>query len=156
MRHATFATLTIVLLLGTHAARAADLSTGRTKAFAHGGPVLTSAVPIVSATISRGKARSVLTIDATVVPSGVEEMAVVILVNGILRPGFLMGQRCDLAVNCSAGGSFWVDLDEAEAAVPGTVYNQPVVVDVIAWDYENPVSSPGTAGASLTLHMEHK
>ncbi len=42
-------------------------------------------------------------------------------------------QPCSGAFFCSVAGSWWVDLDAAEAAHPGLLVGQPLTIDVLAF-----------------------
>jgi len=125
------------VLLGAAPAGAAPESTtpGKTSVFARetaplgGGGVMT---PLVGQ-ILKGKKKQVLRVDATLTTESDvlgAEIQFTIVANGNTL-GTAVG-HCDAptTVSCSVSGSFWLDLDAAETAVPGSVIGVPVIISM--------------------------
>jgi hypothetical protein len=96
---------------------------------------------LLSGQIERGKKGRVLIVEAFVGSVAPGE-------NGLFRPrvndvfleptddfgnGNFMGINCPTttAFACSGGAHWWIDLDAAEAAHPGTFHNKPLNVDLL-------------------------
>jgi hypothetical protein len=112
--------------------------------------------------LAKGKTKRVLRIDATVNVStgvgGAGVMDVNVSVNGVtIEGGALFGfdnaVTCQAQEFCAFTGTYWLDLDAAEAANPGTFINQPLGIVLQA-------SSPGNTGrpfgASFSAELEKK
>ena len=101
-------------------------------------PFLTVAVltPLVSGTIAKGKPHRVLVVEGMIAAIGPGENAYTKpQVNGIdFEPTDDVGTGLAASVNCAstatlactATGTWWIDLDAAEAAHPGMFYGKPL------------------------------
>jgi hypothetical protein len=131
-----------VFCLTAHTLAFADalVSPGKTTAYASASGVsfgpTPAAVPAVAVQILKGKKKRALEIDLTaIVPSVAAEQTIQVrpLVNGLaIEPlgGIQAEHGCDTGViNCTAQGTFWLDLDTAEATNPGVFANQPLNVE---------------------------
>ena len=153
--------------LAATSASADTISPGKESAFASSAdvsplPNSDPANPLLSVTIEKGKRRRVLVIEATVED---RSSALILLrigpsVNGVGVQGPNASVNCDPANGvtvCTASGVWWLDLDAAEAASPGTFVGQPLVVKLVGGDAitaDGP--GPGPYGASLVVRMVKK
>ena len=98
-------------------------------------------VTLGTATLRKGKAKALLRIDARLEVKPSSSGSALALINGILVNGHTFfssvpGQPgnthlcSEASGGCAAGGSAWVDLDEAEAAFPGEFRGQPLEIEV--------------------------
>jgi hypothetical protein len=144
MNKIVVATLTIVALVviaavGPDRAFAASTSPGKKSAFESSnfgnGDIPISNVALLDATIAKGKKKHVLVVEATLSSGFSSVFSYLILgttVNGVeMEPGrpnpnFVV-QGCS-GVPCTLTGTWWLDLDAAEAANPGGFINQPLTV----------------------------
>lgn len=116
---------------------------------------------LLSGQIERGKRGRVLIVEAFVGSLAPGE-------NGLFRPqvngvfleptddfgnGNAMGINCPTTTSfaCSGGAHWWIDLDAAEAAHPGTFYNKPLNVDLLG----RGATSLGVV-ANLSARLEKK
>jgi hypothetical protein len=140
-------------------AAAQDTAGGRNSAFAEvyifdldvgGGP------PAVEVTIPRGKANRMLLADATMVSNefGPTSISVGVLVNGIpMHSADGAVASCSIGeFGCTASGHWWMDLDAAEAANPGLLIGQPLVLRF----YATEETGTGAAGLSVRAWMQKK
>jgi hypothetical protein len=133
-----------------------------------------TAAPVASATIVKGTANSLLFVQATIqelgiVPPG-DTMAMYPTVNGFgLQPDpskpeasqvwkgcknpYLTPDGSGDYPACSFTGTWWIDLDVAEAAHPGLIIGQPLVVQLNAVGFSGNVSY---ANVSLTAQLVKK
>jgi hypothetical protein len=100
----------------------------------------------LSGVISKGKAHSVVRVDATyltelgvagpnVCPTQPTTIRISATVNGRRMTGW-PGMSCPAnAYDCSVSGTLWLDLDAAEAAQPGLFKGQPLTITVSGEDY---------------------
>ena len=94
-------------------------------------------IPGASVTIAKGKKKRTLEVDVTaIVPSVAAGQTINVLVyaNGLLITEPLASIQAEhgcspSVINCTAQGTFWLDLDAAEAANPGLFANVPIVID---------------------------
>lgn len=102
--------------------------------------------------IAKGKRKTVVRIDATVGINGnpaVTGVLVLASVNGhFAQPGFAYANQCSTAsaVQCSATGTFWLDIDAAETAFPGVYVGQPLDIQVVG-------GNQAVAGMGLSYHV---
>jgi hypothetical protein len=140
-------------------AHAQDAASGRNSAFAEvyifdlappGGP------PAVELTIPRGRAKRMLLADATMVSNefGPTTISVGPLVNGIpMHSADAAVANCSTGeFGCTASGHWWMDLDAAEAANPGSFIGQPLVLRFYAAEE----TGTGAAGLSVRAWMQKK
>jgi len=126
---------------------------GRTVAFAS----VTSSVPgeVVSATITRGKPHTVLSIDARVEGYVTGYIYVVIDAPNVspllIEPAFTSVQP-ECSSICPITGQFWVDVDAVEADVPGSLVGKPITIDL----YLSGTVTSGTYVGSLRVRMDKK
>jgi hypothetical protein len=110
--------------------------------------------PTVTAQILKGKAKSVLEIHVDVSITGNPSMGAVFAVpnvNGGMPPSpNSLFQQCSATSTeiCTVSGVFWLDLDAAEAASPGTIVGQPLNINLQGgnWTF-------GGAGAVTTVTL---
>jgi hypothetical protein len=152
-----------VVLLGivalAPAAGAQDTAGGRNSAFAEvyifDLPPPGDA-PAAELTIPRGKAKRMLLADATMVSNefGPTTISVGVLVNGIpLHSADAAVANCSTGeFACTASGHWWMDLDTAEAANPGLLIGQPLVLRFYAAE----ATGTGAAGLSVRAWMQKK
>ncbi len=122
---------------------------------------------ILTAQINKGKKKRVLVIEVFMRPEGhlgpdggfANDGAYVfdVLVNSVeVEPSGVAQQfvTCDLAL-CNGHGSFWLDLDAAEAANPGQFIKQPLTITLRACDWPDQTDIRSLA-ATLVVRMEKK
>jgi hypothetical protein len=146
-----------MMFTGVSAANAdATSSPGKQAAYSSvsGVAATPSEVVATSVQIEKGKKKRVLEVQITgfFVPSadGVV-IGVRPVVNGFaFEPGgYLVTHGCDSAfISCTVSGNFWIDLDVAEAASPGTFINQPLNVDAMV------VTGSGSESANISLQAK--
>jgi hypothetical protein len=113
---------------------------------------------LLTATIAKGKKNRVLAIEATlgtdVGAAGVIEMRP--LVNDVAVEGPIVSVSCQPSLlHCSMSGTWWVDIDAAEAANPGVFVKQPLVVRLVGGYLVG--SDPDiSATATLSVRVESK
>ncbi len=129
-----------------------------------------AAAPVLTATLAKGKKGHVVTVDATVT-SGLMavgapwEIAMGADLNGIpMDPATTFPdsivQDCSAAGaagadGCTAHGTFVIDLDAAEAAVPGCCKKAPLTVTLLASSGLGiPIGAP--VDVSMVVRMEKK
>lgn len=114
---------------------------------------------LLTATIGRGKARRMLFIQGSLGYNGTDGfvIGVVPTVNGIgVEPfarsvAYCTDQLCD-----TASGSWWLDIDAAEAAHPGMFVGQPLLVRLIGGEISASIDVNGLWNASLSVQMTKK
>ena len=145
---------------------------------APGGAPLPGPAPaaLLTATILKGKKKTVLTADATLTrgllaPFAPWDLSIGVDVNSIpLTPGttwpFSIVQDCGsefpggpytgIAEGCTVSGHFMIDIDAAEVASPGCCYNIPLVVTLTAGPGTNPFIAGIPVEATMAVRMEKK
>jgi hypothetical protein len=149
--------LALVAMAGS--ADAQDTAGGRNSAFAEV-YIFDLAPPedslAVELTIPRGKGNRMLLADATMVSNefGPTTISVGVLVNGIpMHSPDAAVANCSLGeFACTASGHWWMDLDAAEAANPGLLIGQPLVLRFYAAE----TTGTGAAGLSVRAWMQKK
>lgn len=148
----TIAIATIALLLATSgAARADATSSGKFTAHSTNSsvPIGTTDAAIGSVTIPLGKRKHQLQVEVVISANiFADSLATHVDVNGVaLQPSGNVGRtKCNNNyINCTASGTFWADLDELEAAAPGTFIKQPLVIT--AWGS----TLTGSGNAKVTI-----
>lgn len=135
MRRLAAATVGVAFALGvgTLPGFAASTSPGKNSAFESGtiNPLGSGFPTLLTATIAKGKKKKVLAIEASLASGsgalGVLELSVE--VNGVAVEGPIVNQSCAVGVqHCTVVGTWWLDVDAAEAASPGTFVKQPLAV----------------------------
>lgn len=167
------AALGFVLGLATTAA-AVDYSTspGKNSAFeASTGNVLTNYASKLTATIAKGKKKTVLAIDAGYTDGpyspiyGVRALGIGVTVNGVaVQPNPAATEQhvidCGLGdtppATCSVVGTFWFDIDAAELANPGVFVGQPLTVVLSAGHVGAGPPPPNPMDASLSVRVQKK
>ncbi len=155
MRKGIAAALAFVGLvaLGPGAVRADVI--GKTTAATSASGVAFNTNPAISVTIEKGKKKRMLLV--TGIASAPSTTATVVLwarVNGIeMEPqdgvDSAIGVKCDGA--CTLTGSWWLDIDAAEAANPGVFVSVPLIVEIEALS-----SGTMTGKFSVTASMVKK
>ena len=121
-------------------------------------PLLAPA-PLVSGTIAKGKKGYLLAVEAMM-----NLFAQVIVadirprVNGVLLGPLEATVDCKFtgAQSCTDTGTFWIDLDAAEAAHPKMFIGKPLVIDLLG-ENQSASGDPATAGAvTMTAHLVKK
>jgi len=132
--------LSITLLMVSAAAgagRAASTSPGKNAAFESAtiNPIPVPPATLLTATILKGKKRTVLAVEAMLTASAGPALKFTIrpTVNGVdMEPqGAASQEGCSASIPCSATGTWWLDLDAAETANPGTFISQPLTITLI-------------------------
>jgi hypothetical protein len=111
------------------------------------------AAPELSGVISRGKAHHVVRVDASYLtklgvpgPNACTAQPTTIRIRATVNGRQMMGwpgMSCPAnAYECTVSGPLWLDLDAAEAALPGVFKGQPLTITVWGEDY-------GQAGCEL-------
>jgi hypothetical protein len=158
----TLATLVFAGILLSLSAASAQPSPGKSSAFAFGDDVVlpdgpTGEATLASAVITKGKKRHALAITAAMQVNtsvGPALPSLRVEVNGVPAVGPTVGLDCkNENLICPLSGSWWLDLDAAEAANPGVFVGEPLTVDLIggANTYVPPI--PSQADVSLSVLM---
>lgn len=177
-RRSAFDTATVLALVlsiwTADAASAASTSPGKNSAFESAtGVSLATYSNRLTATIAKGKRKTVLAIEATYsdgaaypTPVGMRVLGMQVLVNGVTAQPNPFGfyqylTDCGFAdtdlVACSVAGTFWIDIDAAELANPGVFVGQPLVVDLMAGDLAGgSLVGVTPMDASLTVRVQKK
>jgi len=114
--------------------------------------------PRLSATIKRGKRRRVLKIDAmlTIRDAGAYIPAILPLVSGVpnvVHPFARAIDHCVVGLTaCAASGTWYIDIDEAEASNPGSFVGEPIEVNLLVGEIAGgPDSVPWDASLSVLM-----
>lgn len=159
--------------LCTVVASAASTSPGKNSAFVSSSGVLTAYMPQATATIVKGKKKTVLAIEASYsdgasypTAPGIRVLGMRVAVNGVLAQpnpsaAYVYLTDCGFVdtppVACTVTGTFWLDVDAAELANPGMFVGQPLVVTLEAGDLTNGALVGITPmDASLTVRVQKK
>jgi len=144
-------------------------SPGKKVAFetAKGVPLPHLPMPVLTATIEKGKKKHVITVDAMVrldLPPGVATLSLGADVNGLeMHPTGGMGtwksalQECpNVGMGCTVTATLIMDLDSAELLSPGSFINQPLTITLMAGD-AGPGGGVGQpVDVSMIVRMEKK
>lgn len=128
----------------------------------------TSAVltTLLTGTIEKGRPKRVLTVQGLLTSMGAGEHAYIKpRVNGVYfeptddfgNGAAAAGVNCPTTatLTCSASGSWWIDLDAAEAEHPGTFIGQPLVIELLG--FTNSFNGlPGPLIAEMSARLEKK
>lgn len=173
----SFAAATVLAMVSTFLATgvgsAASTSPGKNSAFVSSTGVLTSYNVQASATIEKGKKKTVLAIEASYsdgasypTAAGMRVLGLAVYVNGVqAQPNPLAsyvyltdcGYVDDDPVACSVTGTFWLDIDAAELANPGAFVGEPLVVELTAGDLAaGPLVGITPMDTSLTVRVQKK
>jgi len=132
---------------------------------------LAAPVPGMVGTLTKGRKRHVVTVDATVssgmmTPGLPWSLSMGVDVNGIpMDPGTTFPdsvvQDCSAtftgpAMGCTVSGTFMIDLDAAEAASPGCCYSVPLIVPLYAGTASNSLITGASVDASMAIRLEKK
>jgi hypothetical protein len=165
--------LGLVLGLAT-TATAVNYSTspGKNAAFeASTSDVLTVYLPKLTATIEKGKRRTVLAIEAAYTDGpygpiyGVRALGLGVTVNGVaVQPNSAATQQnvidCGLVdtppAGCTIVGTFWLDIDAAELANPGVFVGQPLSIVMSAGHVGGGPPPANPMDASLSVRVQKK
>jgi hypothetical protein len=111
---------------------------------------------VLTATLTRGRAKRLLMIDATMVMNddGPVVMSLGPLVNGVgAWPNAAAIGHCGAAeFACTVTGHWWLDLDATEIENPGAFIGQPLTVQLFAGE----ASGIGQADVSMRVWMQKK
>src|SRR5262245_34387556 len=95
------------------------------------------ATTLVTVTIQKGKKKHVLEVDGAVneTTNTATNLAIAVRVNGLYlmepTPIFQTEEGCsNAAIGCTAHGTWWLDLDQAELANPGLFIGVPLVIEL--------------------------
>lgn len=114
---------------------------------------------LLTAMIARGKSRRMLIIQATLQYNGTDASVygMVPTVNGHgVEPFSRSVAYCTNSLCDSTAGSWWLDLDAAEAANPGEFVGQPLLVRLIGGEISAAVPTDGVWNAGLAVQMVKK
>ena len=114
---------------------------------------------LLTATVQRGRSGRILFIHGSLDYNGTDGFVIGVLptVNGWgVEPFARSVAYCTDQVCDTASGSWWLDLDAAEAAHPGTFIGQPLVVRLLGGEISSSVDSNGVWNASLSAQMQKK
>ena len=149
----------ILLLCALGASPAlADPAIGKQAAFdAASGVVLndgnTGVGTLLSVTLQKGKKKSAVAVEGAmqVDVSQPSLPSLEVRVNGVPANGPYISTDCKFVAvqRCTLAGSWWLDLDEAEAANPGVFVGQPLVVELVGG--ANTVAPPTNPTAQVTV-----
>jgi hypothetical protein len=110
---------------------------------------------LLQATLPKGRKKSVLAIEAAMQVDISQESlpSLEVTVNGMSANGPAVSADCKFAgaQRCPLAGSWWLDLDAAEAASPGTFVGKPLTVELIGGS--NTVAPPTNPQADVTLSV---
>src|SRR5262245_25239871 len=113
-------------------------------------------VTVATLAIEKGKKKRVLEVDATIVETSnvATGIGLIVEVNGVaMEPTgatYQVIEGCSASlINCTVQGTYWLDLDQAEAANPGVFINQPLVITLQATS----AGSPSTGNDSLRWRL---
>jgi hypothetical protein len=154
MRFVTIAALAALVLTGAAGGSWADsTSPGKTSAFesASINALTVGTADLLTATLLKGKAKNVLAIEATMTTNtgGDGTLHMVPTVNGVAVQGTTVNQPCAFTVaHCTVTGTWWLDLDAAEAANPGSILKVPLEITL-----EGGVLAGGEADVSATVTL---
>jgi hypothetical protein len=126
-----------------------SISSGKTTVAATQSGLALDTSPTLSLTIEKGKKKRVLLVTGTAFTNfSSGSISVSVQANGLpMGPASSIVQRCNSAA-CAVSGTFWLDIDAAEAANPGVFANLPV--NVVGTFSANAVTS-GNASLTATL-----
>lgn len=120
---------------------------------------LLNPTPLVIGTIAKGKKGYLLAVEAMM---NLFQQAIVAdirpRVNGVLLEPLEATIDCKFtsAVSCTDTGTFWLDLDAAEAAHPKTFVGKPLVIELLG-ENQSASGDPATAGAvTMTARLVKK
>ena len=146
-----------LVLAGVVCAGAQTTSPGKNSVFVAGGfNAATSAAPILSGQILKGKKTTVLAIEAALFYlSGARSYSMFPLVNGIITTNApAMSFNCTGSDPCAFTGTWWLDIDAAEAAHPGLFVGQPLNIELRG---EEDTGAGDTGDfATLTVRVQKK
>lgn len=114
----------------------------------------------IYSTISKGKAKTVVEVNATVsvnASASVSSIYVYVSVNGYAANPLAYAQQCDPAAttSCTVSGAFWFDIDALEIAHPGEFVGQPIIVHLLGGN--SAIAGAGTPyTATITARMGKK
>ena len=153
--------LAIAFLVPTWAGQghAASTSPGKNSAFESTtvNPIPVPPVTLLTATISKGKNRTVVAVEAMITASAGPALKFTIrpTVNGVdMEPSGAASQEgCSASIPCSATGTWWLDLDAAELANPGTFIGKLLTITLIGGE-EGGAAVDGHV--TMTVRLEKK
>lgn len=112
--------------------------------------------PLLTAMLTRGRAKRLLMIDAILVMNddGPVEIFIGPLVNGVgaWPNSGALGHCGPGEFACTVSGHWWLDLDTAEAENPGAFIGQPITVQL----YGGETTGTGQADVSMRVWMQKK
>lgn len=106
-----------------------------------GGPMPSADVSLVSTSITRGLKKNVLVVHGELTGRGNGNASAVRInaaVNGHGMEGEGAYGNCGGSEGCSATGTWFMDLDLAEAMFPGSFINQTLTIELVGGDAANP------------------
>jgi hypothetical protein len=162
MRRLATATVGAVLALGVGAlpGYADSTSPGKSSAYESAtiSPLGSGLPTLLTATIVKGKKKKVLAIEASLVTGSgaVGTLELAVEVNGLPPQGQTINETCDAGTqHCTLVGTWWLDIDVAEAANPGQFVKQPIEV-TLKGGVQAGGDSDIQATATLSVRMESK
>jgi hypothetical protein len=110
---------------------------------------------LLQVVLPKGRKKSVLAIEAAMQVDVSQESlpSLEVKVNGMSANGPAVSVDCKFVgvERCPLAGSWWLDLDAAEAASPGTFVKKPLTVELLGGS--NTVAPPTTPQADVTLSV---
>jgi len=164
MKFARSAVAAILALTATSApGLAQSTSPGKNAVFVASpfGPLPMATATLLSGTIVKGRAKRVLAIEGMFTTGFGPAVGDVVLLGArvdtisgtlaVVPPD--AGFRCTFGQQCTLTGTFWLDLDEAEANNPGTVVGKPLTVRLVGGVVGMP---PENGDLTMTVRMQKK
>jgi len=105
-----------------------------------GGPMPSADVSLASTSIARGLRKNVLVVHGELTGRGNGNASAVrsnAAVNGHGMEGETAYGNCGGSEGCSATGTWFLDLDKAEASFPGTFIGQTLTIELVGGDAAN-------------------
>lgn len=118
-----------------------------------GGPMPSADVSLISTSVQRGLRKQILVVHGELTGRGNGNASAVRInaaVNGHGMEGETAYGNCGGSEGCSATGTWFMDLDEAEAMFPGSFVNQVLTIELVGGDAANP-GRTGTVNLTAEL-----
>ena len=163
MNFARSAVAAILVLTVTSPGLAQSTSPGKNAVFVASpfGPLPLATATLLSGTIVKGRAKRVLAIEGMFTTGFGPAVGDVVLLGArvdtisgtlaVVPPD--AGFRCTFGQQCTLTGTFWLDLDEAEANNPGTVVGKPLTVRLVGGVVGMP---PENGDLTMTVRLQKK
>ena len=113
---------------------------------------------LLTASLVKGKKKRVVAIEATLATNSGASGVLHLLptVNGVAVQGTIVNEPCDPSlVHCAATGTWWLDVDAAEAANPGLFVGELLEVELVGGVLAGG-DSDASGTATLSVRMVKK